>query len=758
MLSLGTKLYFRGTDGNNGQELFVSDGTASGTSMVVDIYTGYNNNANVDHLAALTGTGLAAFAADNGVNGTELWVSDGTANGTRMVMDIRPGAVSSSPKWLVELNSKIYFSATDGTNGNELWVSDGTASGTSMVKDISSGSTDSDPEYLYVWNNKTYFSATDGSAGKELCVSDGTSSGTSLLKEIRTGSSGSEPKFFIAFQNKLYFQANDGTHGEELWVSDGTPGNTSMVVDYYTGGVGSKPSWPALLNSNTLMLQMKQSSSAGSRLTRFNGTHFVSLSGGSLSSMKRAAFLTPKPGGGIVFQGDATATKREVWVTDGTESGTSLFKDCNPGSGHGRPDMFTEMNGVIYFQANSGILGKELWVLGSTPASTSVFKDVNPKTMAMSLGQAGDTSQYGPSALWVASESKLYFSAWSFYNGTELWVSDGTLAGMSMIVDLVPGQTEGFYQNLGRTDNGKIYYIGGSAADLYVTDGTAAGTSMAFDSSGDWMKHALHVGNNIFVSAQNDTALSTGYELFVTDGTPGGTSLVKDIRSGAGSQPKFFCSMGNKLYFQANDGVHGIELWVSDGTTAGTSMVRDIWPGTSTRNGDPKYCKAMGNKIYFQAQNGTVGKELFVSDGTAAGTSLVKDINSASGSQPEMFGGPVNNRLYFRANDGSGVGDELWATDGTPSGTSLVSDVDPSGNGYPNYMLAGPDNKVYFQVKINNVFHIYETNGSASGTRQVPGTRSGSGRVVAYDGAYTLYIGDNYNDFDGGLMKICSYH
>ena len=80
------------------------------------------------------------FSAADGVNGTELWKSDGTALGTVLVKDIRPGSSSSSPGSLTVVGNTLYFTSDDGVNGKELWKSDGTAAGTVLVKDILTGS------------------------------------------------------------------------------------------------------------------------------------------------------------------------------------------------------------------------------------------------------------------------------------------------------------------------------------------------------------------------------------------------------------------------------------------------------------------------------------------------------------------------------------------------------------------------------------------------------------------------------------------
>ena len=76
------------------------------------------------------------FVANDGTNGEELWKSDGTASGTMMVKDISSGSSQSNIYGFTAVGSTLYFRADDGTNGAELWKTDGTASGTVMVKDI----------------------------------------------------------------------------------------------------------------------------------------------------------------------------------------------------------------------------------------------------------------------------------------------------------------------------------------------------------------------------------------------------------------------------------------------------------------------------------------------------------------------------------------------------------------------------------------------------------------------------------------------
>jgi ELWxxDGT repeat protein len=93
--------------------------------------------------------GVAYFPVSDGVHGLELWRSDGTGAGTRLVHDICPGACSGLPRWLTVAGTTLYFSADDGAHGPELWKSDGTDAGTVLVQDILPGLAGSNPNNLF---------------------------------------------------------------------------------------------------------------------------------------------------------------------------------------------------------------------------------------------------------------------------------------------------------------------------------------------------------------------------------------------------------------------------------------------------------------------------------------------------------------------------------------------------------------------------------------------------------------------------------
>ena len=173
--------------------------------MVKDIYNGYYSSSP----QGLTAVGdTLYFRANDGTNGNELWKSDGTNSGTVLVNDIYNGYSSSNPQLLTAVGDALYFRADDGTNGNELWKSDGTNSGTVMVKDIYNGYSSSSPAYLTAVGNTLYFSASDGMNGNELWKSDGTEAGTVMVRDLRRGSGSSNPLELTPISEVLYFKAD----------------------------------------------------------------------------------------------------------------------------------------------------------------------------------------------------------------------------------------------------------------------------------------------------------------------------------------------------------------------------------------------------------------------------------------------------------------------------------------------------------------------------------------------------------------------
>ncbi|TBN06716.1 T9SS type A sorting domain-containing protein [Hyunsoonleella flava] len=384
------------------------------------------------------------------------------------------------------------------------------------------------------------------------------------------------------------------------------------------------------------------------------------------SNAKTSSITSTSFGVLFVADDDPSIINAEPFISDGTETGTYKLKEINSNnvltnaSGVYISDNteYVELNGYVYFAGGTASNNFELWRTDGTTAGTTLVKEINSSSASSSF----------PLYLNVLNGS-LIFSASNGLsgsnNGTELWISDGTSTGTVLLKDIYPGTDSSGPSDFCLHDN-KLYFTannGPNGRELWVTDGTTAGTQMVKD-----MVVGSGSSNPKYTTSYNgDLYFSANGELYKSNGVVGNGGALKNINTSGNSAPTGFKVYNNRLYFSANDGVNGRELWRTNGTVFGTQLFKDINP---SGNSNPANLTIVNGLLYFRAGNGTSGKELWSTDGTSANTSMIEVPSIAEMNPTKLI--DYNNKLYFFGDNTTGQR-KLWSSDGTVSGTVQIS-------------------------------------------------------------------------------------
>lgn len=693
----GNQLFYRHAFLLEGTELYVSDGVTPVLNQVVDLAPAGVDGA-LDILGALGNS--VVFSGWSASANHELWVSDGTAAGTLQLRDIWPGNVTSAPQHgaLDPSGSVLYFSANDGVNGRELWRTDGTPSGTYLLKDIDpAAGTGSNPTGFFNWGGLTYFSASNGIHGVELWRTDGTPAGTQLFRDLDPTGDGA-PNLARCFDlgGQFAFRATSAALGEELWISDGTAAGTVPWLDVNPGPAGSNLQPMGVLGGRVLFYA--DTPAGAGRLLSFDGINLTPL--GDLERPDNVFDLEPPPLG-VTLNGFHYLSARsgasgevDVWGTNGTDFATVLVKDFEPGASSDPLDFAQVGPGAFVFTATTSGTGRELFVSDGTPDGTQLLVDLEPVAFPKNSSPRGLTVEAG---------ARVYFAADDGVHGTELWQRDAS-GSVSMVRDVNPGGS-GFAYNLHPHWDGTAWRTfmvandGVHGFELWVTDGTEAGTQMVVDllpgaSNGALFTFAQVVNKRQAMASFNGEVYfagagpgATGYELFATDGTAAGTRLVADIVPGGNSNPDRFQVFDGALYFVVDENGTGVEsLWKTDGTAAGTQLVASA-AGLSGRIDD---LIVVGDVLFFVGivGLGSEGEELFaVSPGGAV--TLVDDHWSGFASGVPRHLTAFDGRLVYTA--ATATGGDLMVVDPATLQPQVIVPL-----GGPAHVIAAADDWLYF--------------------------------------------------------------
>lgn len=659
----GGETYFAATKPELGTELWVTSGTPATTHLVADLCPGACSGLSAFWITPLGDSFL--FPASDAAGASQLWRLAAGELAPLFAAGDEPYHSASGVRAVIR--GRAYFEARDEESSTNLWRTDGTAEGTSRLTYFGSNGVGGFFSTFYVvpLRNSVAFTFTEEAHGDELWLADGRPEGTRLVTDLRVGNgASSDPVGLTAFgETTLFFACID--REVKLFKSRGDAATTeplaTLVEDcqsFYGHLFEREPLFTVNAGRayfhNGKNLWVTDGTAAGTRaLTSFMPDDFTVVIG------EVAPF-----GSGVIFvlfryDVEAQVNHAELWRSDGTPAGTA-FSFAPP-----------ELNGIFRLAA----LGDRLFFTGyerNPPnAETDTFEiwvtdGTAAGTVKLTNRRNSSLPSFPGSHFFTELNGFTYFVV-----DNKLWRTDGTAAGTEDVSSaVVPGCGSGA---LGlRTWNGALYYIAelGTSGDpaLCRTDGTAAGTERLTRLPGTFfvaLSPLVEFDGRLFLLTGTS---SSGFQLWATDGTAAGTQMVGDL-SAFGTGSRDLVAAGGRLYFQLGEPASGFELWSSDGTAAGTERVQDIAPGPASSS--PTRLTAVGSRLDFSADDGLTGVELWSLP--LAGSGLCESADQTLC----LAGGRFRLEAVYRARDGRSGGAVAAPLTALTGGFSFFNPANP---------------------------------------------------------------------------------
>lgn len=714
---------------------------------------------------------ITLLGASDKVHGRELWRTDGTPEGTSLVLDVLPGPEGSDLKHAVVLKGRVYFLALTNYVGQQygLWSTDGTARGTVLVKNLRGLGT-----FLGVRDDSLLAITSPSdipSSGYSLWKSDGTTEGTVLVKtsQSETGGFGTWNKAWAG--STLVFQATDEEGGDMLWKTDGTAEGTGKVLDPRPGGGRFVPYELKACRGSVFFY--RNSPFGRQELWRTDGTVDGTVLVATLDAKDPSSqdFTSPPPfacvGDTLYFTAWEATTGVELWKSDGTTDGTVRVSDIQPGAGGSRPSRLTAHDGLLYFMAHDTVAGGEPWKSDGTAQGTVRVADLAPG------GESSMEADFGQPMF--SSPAGLFFGANDGSHGQQLWKTDGTALGTVRLTEVTP-RPHGLGELVASWTQDTLYFWTRDD-ELWTSTGTVEGTGKVKTLSAPvanglpaYEPSAVEVGGVLYFVAENEFM---SRHLWRSDGTPAGTG---PLAISPPLSPFYFplqlTRLNDQLLFFAGDdeglqalwilpaedshpprrlaslsmrmfgapGRHLVPagtrafitewsyekdaLWVTDGTPTGTVRIKQFEPNSFIPP-HPRMLTAVGDKVFFALTADFNHEELWTSDGTEAGTRRVASLADASELASFHQMRVANGRLFFWVNFAS-RGLELWTSDGTQAGTRALGFVSRRYGYWPRESTTATlgDSVFYVVSHAESPPELWKSNGAAPVKVKTFGTRA----------------------------------
>jgi ELWxxDGT repeat protein len=643
-------LLFAGLDKNGDNNLWVTDGTAAGTSEISVAGVGSEGLFGLPPASpyfAASPDGRVLFSGIDAKGDFNLWVTNGTSAGTSEISLAKQDPNGLIPQNLTVFGNKVLFEGLDKNLNSNLWVTDGTAAGTSELSVNGQNTQNFVPQDFTVLGSKVLFNGQDNkniSTGDyDLWVTNGTAAGTSEISVPASEVSpviGLDPQDLVTFGSEVLFRGLDLSNLWGLWVTDGTVHGTSELVSH---GSSFEPDDLTVFGDKVLFNSFDASDRVNLWVTDGTAAGTSELSVANVDTNDFDFGLLPQHffvfGSEVLFSGEDANQLTGLWVTDGTSVGTSEISVAGANTSFGlEPFGFALLGSEVLFNGTDALSQQNLWVTDGTSAGTSELSVAHAASVGAGFSRPVVFSSGGSSEV-------LYASA-DLNNLGGLWVTDGTTAGTSELSVAGLGPAQGSPGDF--IAFGSLFLFEGADANghfnLWQTDGTAGGTSEIsvpgasslglFDEQSSDV-HIVPFGSEVLFAGNDSSGRNN---LWVTDGTLASTSELSATGADAtdGLFPRSLTLFGSEVLFSGLDTAQRTGLWVTNGTSAGTSELSVAHSQLFSQGVDN--LTVLGSKVLFVATDVNFNSTLWVTDGTGAGTSELSVPNSEAFSGGQLAG------------------------------------------------------------------------------------------------------------------------
>ena len=615
---VGESLYFTGTTDHLGNELWMTDGTAAGTRIVAEDTPG-DWGYNLDILGTLGEQVL--FRGGTPQTYQSLWAFGPGSNAAVNLTGAARGNVNFYDS--MQINDQI-FVILDG----ELWKSDGTVTGTQKIAGTNLVPGLSTTPYfrtMFRRDDSMLLLGLDSEHGSELWFSDGTTEGTQLLKDINVGpENGLQgnpfPRSYKKPSHLLVFGPKEGLPVGRIWITDGTPGNTIPLLINSTGNQDSAPY--SLTEHDGELFFASDSVPQGDTMNSLWRVHDgqiepIGLGGGLYARRGRIYFQKAIDGSSESGLFEWTGTEaRRIMVQPESFHPSTLYSGV-----HGRTIVFgasfepefSQQLRVLQDDGSTTVLvsAMHLGVVTITADGILYFVTDNFRDLWRTDGTLAGTIRLssvelrGPAV--TANWSGHETTLFPTFSGT--LISDGTVAGTRRLGDLFP---------IAENDRG-LGLLGGNY--MFTTYSASDGNSLRkFDGISVQLvsrkvqapSNPVVIGRTMYFWGSTSPTLSP-WALWKTDGTDSGTEMVASFDSATRLRSDItnFTAVGDKLLFYVRENANQLNiLWMSDGTTEGTVPLRHTMAGQLVLTEDPAFTRFDGG-VAFRAATEESGVELF---------------------------------------------------------------------------------------------------------------------------------------------------